>query len=140
MDGMDANTWYIDESSPVLASDQAYDLSGVASAAVVEYTDEETQQTTQYMFYVGFEDWVIYENYQSSSRQTLNLATSTDGGITWQKDPSNPIPINLTSPGQISDVGAQIIGKRIHIWVTDIYDSGSAVGYFYYEPGIDPHP
>ncbi|MEC7983634.1 MAG: hypothetical protein VX278_00640, partial [Myxococcota bacterium] len=140
MDGVDANTWYIDENAPVLPSTETYDASGIASAAVVEYTDEETQDKKLYMFYVGFEEWVIYDSYQSSSKQTLNLATSTDGGVTWQKDPNNPIPINLTTPGQISDIGAQVIGKRIHIWVTDVYGSSSAVGYFYYEPGIDPHP
>ena len=92
------------------------------------------------MFYVGFTDWVQYTGYQSAQNLTLNLATSTDGGGTWTKDPNNPIPVNLTSPGQISDVGAQVVGSRILLWVTDSYEGENSVGYFYYEPNIESHP
>ena len=93
------------------------------------------------MFYIGFEAWeeagvggLVY-----AVRTTLNMATSTDDGTTWQKDPNNPIPINLTTPGEITSIGAQVIGTRIHLWVGDNYDGNSAVGYFYYEPDIEPH-
>jgi len=135
MDGFDAGSWVIDQSSPVLAASNDYDAQGVTSASVVRYGD------LSYMFYIGFEAWeeagvggLVY-----AVRTTLNLATSTDDGVTWQKDPNNPIPINLTSPGQVSSIGAQVIGTRIHLWVGDGYDGSSAVGYFYYEPDIEPH-
>ena len=47
---------------------------------------------------------------------------------------NNPLPINLTTPGMISDVGAQVIGSRIHLWVTDTYDGVNSVGYFILSP------
>ena len=59
--------------------------------------------------------------------------------MSWQKDPSNPQPIQLTTPGQLGSVGAQVVGSRIHLWVGDNYEGTSGIGYFYYEPGIEPH-
>ena len=64
----------------------SYDQMGVASASVVEFEDK------LYMFYVGFTDWVQYSGYQSAQNLTLNLATSSDGGATWVKDPIIPCP------------------------------------------------
>ena len=140
MDGADANTWFLSEAAPVLPSGNSYDKKGVVAASVVEYTDPETEQTTHYMFYAGFEEWLMFESYNSSYKSSFNVATSTDGGVTWTKDPNNPIPINRTNPGEISSVGAQVVGSRILLWVTDNYDGESAVGYYYYEPGIPAHP
>ena len=65
--------------------------------------------------------------------------TSTDGGVTWEKDPTNPQPVELTTPGQLGSVGAQVVGSRIHLWIGDNYDGASGIGYFYYEPEIELH-
>ena len=122
---------------PILrAGPESYDQSGMASAAVVEYGD------TLYMFYVGFSNWQQSQGYQSSLNHSLNLATSTDGGQSWTKSSRNPIPVALTPDGEISAVAAQVIGNRIHLWVTDYYESvgGQAVGYYLFEPEIEAHP
>lgn len=121
--------------TPVLTGDQWYDDSGVAGASMVEY------KGTKYLFYVGFEDWEDHGTYVSTLHHHLNLATSRDG-VTWAKSPGNPIPISNTTEGDINAVGAQVIGSRIHLWVTDYYESeqSAAVGYFLFEPDIDPHP
>ena len=134
MNGVDAETWIINDQFPVMEGNTSYDQMGVASASVVEFEDK------LYMFYVGFTDWVQYSGYQSAQNLTLNLAVSSDGGSTWVKDANNPLPINLTTPGMISDVGAQVIGSRIHLWVTDTYDGVNSVGYFYFEPNQEAHP
>jgi hypothetical protein len=65
------------------------------------------------------------------------LATSVDDGNTWVRDPNNPLPI--TNSTNVSDVAAQVIGDRIHLWVTDEYEGSQSVGYFLYEPTIEPH-
>ena len=137
-DALALDNWILNP-TPVLRSDLgSYDGGGVSSAAVVELND------VHYLFYVGFEEWVEnpqYEGVIQARKLTLNLATSTDGGITWTKDPNNPLPVHLTNPGQISAIGAQVIGSRIHLWVTDYYEDRYAVGYFYFEPDLeDSHP
>ena len=134
MSGLDAETWVIDEARPILEAGEAYDRMGIAGASVVEYNE------ILYMFYVGFQAWEQYDGYQSATNLTLNLATSRDDGVSWQKDPNNPIPIGRSQEGLISDVAAQVIGERIHVWVTDDYDGQQAVGYFLYEPSIEIHP
>lgn len=115
------------------------DQAGIQSAAVVKFED------TWYMFYVGFRDWqpIPGTSFITPLDSTLNMATSTDGE-TWEKSPDNPILAvsNVTGPAVLGNVGAQVVGSRIHLWIDDYYESvdGSAVGYFLYEPGIDPHP
>ena len=100
-------------------------------------------EETLYMFYLGFETWSedpVNAGVIFGSRMSLNLATSTDDGITWTKDPNNSFPVNRTDPGEMSAVGAQVVGSRIHFWLTDNYEGSSAVGYFYYEPELEePH-
>ncbi len=118
------------------AGPEAYDQAGMVSAAVVELDG------TWYMFYVGFEYWEQMAGYQVSHQHQLNLATSTDG-VTWEKWADNPFPVALgIGEGQISSVAAQVVGSRVHLWVTDQYPEldAPAVGYYLYEPGIDPHP
>jgi hypothetical protein len=117
------------------AGPDPYDRAGMVSASVVKYGE------TWYMFYVGFLTWEIHEDYQTSKTHFLNLATSTDGQ-TWTKSPSNPLPVNLTAEHEITAVAAQVVGSRIMLWVTDYYaDLGKqAVGYYYFEPDIGPHP
>ena len=135
MDAMTTDNWLINDNQPILEGDSgSYDAGGIASAAVVEFED------TLYMFYLGFAVWTedpVYEGVISGSQMSLNLATSTDDGVTWAKDPSNSFPVNRTEPGEMMAVGAQVVGSRIHFWLTDNYDGQSAVGYFYYEPSLE---
>ena len=136
MNGFSAGEWVLNSNAPVLSGGDSYDLYGMTGASVVEFND------VQYMFYVGFSQWqesAEFEGVISAAQSTLNLATSVDGGVTWVKDPNNPLPINTTANLEVSDVGAQVIGSRIMLWVTDNYDDKAAVGYFYYEPEIDDH-
>ena len=69
----------------------------VLQVLVVEFED------VLYMFYIGFKEWTVSSQAGFCRQDTpINLATSTDGGVTWTKDPNNPIPINnLTEPGQV---------------------------------------
>jgi hypothetical protein len=117
------------------AGPEAYDLGGHASIAVVQY-----DENTWYMFYIGFESWNYYSQFQSSHGHSLNLATSTDG-VTWTKSPNNPLPINRISPGVVSDVAAQKVGSRVLVWVTDQYDeiAQNAVGLYLFEPDVEVH-
>ncbi len=121
--------------TPVLEAGAWYDAAGIAGAAIVEH------EGTWYMFYVGFEQWIQQAGYQTSDRHHLALATSPDG-VTWTKHPDNPLPINRASPGVVSAVGAETVGSRIHLWVTDRYEElgAHAVGYYLFEPDVDPHP
>jgi len=128
-------SWNPSTTPALVAGPDAYDRSGMTSAAVVEYGD------TWYMFYVGFEEWEIHTGYQSSKYHSLALARSPDG-VTWSKSGNNPLPINNHPDQLVSAVAAQVVGSRIHLWVTDHYESlgTHAVGYYYYEPDIEPHP
>ena len=135
MDAMTTNNWIINDNQPILEGEMGtYDAGGVASAAVVE------MEGTLFMFYLGFAQWTedpVYDGVISGSQMSMNLATSTDDGVTWVKDPNNSFPVNRTTPGEMMAVGAQVIGSRIHIWLTDNYSGQSAVGYFYYEPLLE---
>lgn len=120
---------------PVLpAGPEKYDRQGMTAAAVAEFEDN------FYMFYVGFESWTEDGSWLYATFPTLSVATSEDGRD-WEKDDENPQPIHASEEGRVSAVAAQVIGKRIHLWVTDYYEDeeASAVGYFYYEPDIDLH-
>ncbi|MEZ4321660.1 MAG: hypothetical protein R3F61_29570 [Myxococcota bacterium] len=117
--------------TPVLTpTGQPHDAMGVSSAAVVDF------RGTLYLFYVGFEAWEDMGTFKRATRQTLSVATSTNGGRSWQKDPDNPLPVHRTDPGAISGVAAQVVGDRIHLWITDEYASigRNAVGYYLYQP------
>ena len=133
------NDWNILEEPALEAGPESYDQAGVAAASVVKAGD------TYYMFYIGFSEWepitVGGFNYYVPFNQTLNLATS-DSGISWTKHPENPLPVNLTTDGRVTGVAAQVVGKRIHLWITDRYEElgQSAVGYYYFEPEIEEHP
>ena len=131
MDGVDAETWIINDQQPVFEAGSEYDRMGFASASVVEFNNVE------YMFYIGFTGWTQFDGYQSATDLTVNLATSEDGGETWTRHPDNPLPISTS--GTVSDVAAQVIGDRIHLWVTDDYDGEQAIGYYLFEPNIEPH-
>jgi beta-1,2-mannobiose phosphorylase / 1,2-beta-oligomannan phosphorylase len=125
------------DNEPVLAAGpDNYDKAGMTSAAVVEFGD------THYMFYSGFVKWTeVNQYFVSATNVRLSVATSPDG-VNWTKDADNPKPVHASESGYIGDVSAQKIGNRIHLWITDYYEEedDSAVGYFYYEPEIEPHP
>jgi sucrose-6-phosphate hydrolase SacC (GH32 family) len=112
----------------VFEAGTSYDSMGFTSASVVELDG------IQYMFYTGFTGWTQFDGYQTATNITVNLATSTDEGATWTRDPNNPLPISTS--GVPSSIAAQVIGNRIHLWLTDQYDGQSAIGYFLYEPEI----
>ena len=135
MDAMAIDNWVLNDSQPALSADiGTHEGGGIASAAVVDF------EGTLYMFYIGFETWQedpVNVGVISAVNTSLNIATSTDGGSTWVKDPGNPFAVNRTTPGEMAAVGAQVIGSRIHFWLTDNYDDDSAVGYFYYEPNLE---
>lgn len=125
--------------NPILrAGPQWYDQSGFTSASVVQF------EGTYYMFYSGFETWTDDPGgqWRYATNASLSLATSEDG-VTWTKHPDNPIPVEASITGEIGDVSAQVVGERIHLWISDYYEEedGTAVGYFYYEPNLaEPHP
>jgi hypothetical protein len=126
MNGIDADTWMIDDTAPVFEAGSEYDRMGFTSSSVVEL------EGIQYMFYTSFTDWTVFDGYQSATNITVNLATSLDEGESWVRDPNNPLPISTTNLA--SSVAAQVIGNRIHIWLTDVYDGQNAIGYFLFEP------
>jgi len=131
MTGTDSYTWIIEDSAPVFVATAEYDSKGFAGASVVEIDE------VLYMFYIGFNEWTENTGYRSATNMSVNLATSTDDGATWVRDENNPLPVSTTNV--VSDVAAQVIGDRIHLWVTDKYDLNQAIGYFLFEPSIDPH-
>ena len=108
-------------------------------AAVVEWNNPDPQQKILYMFYVGFSEFSNQGNYQAVFDSKLHIAISYDNGLTWEKDENNPVPIHRTSPASILSVDARVVGSRIHLWVGDMYNNVGGIGYFYYEPNIEPH-
>jgi hypothetical protein len=85
-----------------------------------------------YLFYAGFGDWVVQQNYKSTSNHFLGMATSSDGE-NWSKT-GEVIPVHMTNSGQVTSVASHTVGERIHLWITDEYDGVSAVGYFLFDP------
>lgn len=137
-DELETGSLEVGDSAAVRAGPQPYDRSGVLSTATVELNG------AFYLFYVGFETWVPAKvpGFVVAAHTSLALATSDDG-VSWAKAAEeNPLPVNLTSPGQIRTVAAQAIGERIHVWVTDEYPElgQRGIGYYLYDPGIEPHP
>lgn len=137
-DALAAGSLEVDDGPALEAGPDLFDASGVTSTASVELNGR------FYMFYVGFESWEpsgVY-GFVTAANMSLALAVSDDG-VTWRKaEGENPLPVALTSPGQISTVGAQVIGERIHVWVTDRYEDldSRALGYYIYDPAIELHP
>ena len=135
---VDLAIWQTSQNATMRA-DQWYEKRGVASAAIAELDG------TQYLFYISFERWEqVGADIISATGLHFKMATSTDGGLTWVKDPNNPLDVlgNVT-PSEVRAVGAQTVGRRIHFWITDTYpDLGQAgVGYFILEPDLEtPHP
>ncbi|MEZ4238417.1 MAG: hypothetical protein R3F59_20155 [Myxococcota bacterium] len=134
--GSDIGSIEPDNAKPILpAGPKAYDRKGASSAAVVKFGE------TWYMFYAGIRDWQpIQDGWVAPYDTTLNLATSPDG-LHWEKSPDNPIDAVALKhrPSVIGNISAQVVGSRIHLWIDDDYDDvGQAVGYFLYEPDIEP--
>jgi hypothetical protein len=137
MDGIELDGWLLWDEEPVLrGTPGGPDGKGVTGAAVVQYG------AVQYMFYLGFEEWIPGTGgLISANNSTLHIARSYDEGITWELDPGNPVPLHRTEGKELWGVGAQVVGTRIYVWLTDIYEQGRSVGYFYYDPELeDVHP
>jgi hypothetical protein len=134
--GPDFDNIDLDPQPIIEAGPKNYDKAGMTSAAVVEFED------TFYMFYSGFQKWTaVNDFFVAATNIRLSVATSPDG-LDWTKDDDNPKPVHASESGYIGNVSAQKIGSRIHLWISDYYEEldESAVGYFYYEPNIEPHP
>ncbi|MCO4747279.1 MAG: hypothetical protein KC912_20945 [Proteobacteria bacterium] len=128
----DLSVWTM-SGNPVMPTTEWYEKKGVVSAAVAELDG------VTYMFYISFEEWVSSgADIISAQGLHFNLATSVDGGLTWIKDPANPLDVMAnTSPVELRSVGAQTVGRRIHFWLGDNYDGSSGVGYFILEPDLE---
>lgn len=128
----------LDGGASLRAGPREFDASGMTSVAVVEFEE------TFYLFYTGFRTWVPTENdrFIRTSDTSLALATSSDGRFWSKSGRENPLPVALTEPGEVGGLGAQVIGDRIHLWVTDQYDEldQKGIGYYLYEPTIEAHP
>lgn len=127
----------------LLPAGPGWDRKGASSAAVVKFDD------TFYMFYVGFNEWVQDPNdpdFINPYDQQLGIATSPDG-ITWTKDEANPYRdvALVNEPAVLGSVAAQVVGRRIHLWIGDAYLDYVApgetepadvygIGYYLYEP------
>lgn len=122
-------------SAPTLRADQWYETKGVLAASIAELDG------VQYLFYISFQHWVVAGgDIVTSDGHHFNMATSTDGGLTWVKDPSNPLDqLAMTDPIAVRSVGAQTVGRRIHFWIGDTYNDvgGDGVGYFILEPDLE---
>lgn len=121
----------LDTAAVLAAGPEAYDLAGMASAALIPATDDEPAL----MFYVGFSDWQeVAENVVAPVGYSLNVATSDDFGSTWSKLPTNPLPVAQLGNGP-THVAAQRVGSRVHLWVTaDHPELGQqAVDYYIWE-------
>ncbi|MEQ1508003.1 MAG: hypothetical protein ABMB14_37590 [Myxococcota bacterium] len=108
----------------------AFDDLGFVDASIAELDGVE------YLFYVGFGAWKDLGNgVRGTTDQFLGLATSTDGGASWTRTSTDPLPVHLDPDGAIGSVAARTVGSRILLWVTDTYpDLGPGVGYFVYTP------
>lgn len=122
----DVHHWEIDEEIAFAAGERdAWDDQGIISLNEASLEDQD------FLFYVGFGDWEDHTTYRSAKDAFLGWAEKKGGE--WERKPE-PIPINQTEEGEVSAVAAVTVGSRIHLWVTDVWDGASAVGYFLYDP------
>ena len=42
--------------------------------------------------------------------------------------------MHLTTEREVSGVAAQVVGDKIHLWITDNYGDSNAVGYYLFDP------
>ena len=93
---MSLTSWNINSTSAVLeAVPGSHEEMGFSGATIVEF------EGVLYMFYIAFQSWQYedtdgdgFDDRKYTSNTTLNVATSTDGGNSWTKDPNNPLPIH----------------------------------------------
>jgi hypothetical protein len=127
INGINVATWQATDNRVLRAGQTGdFDDQGFVSIATAELDG------THYMFYAGFGDWVIQNNYKQTKNHFLGMATSSDGE-SWTKS-GNLIPVNTTSAGGVTAVAAHTVGDRIHLWITDDYNDNAAVGYFLFDP------
>jgi len=116
-----------------------WDDQGIASMAIAELNG------ARYLFYVAFGRWVCQpsgrdsdrydectfgDQYVSGDQSYFGYAVEEDGR--WVR--RGKVPLHMNPEGGVAAVGAQTVGSRIHLWVTDDYDGSSAIGYFLFDP------
>lgn len=109
--------------------DGDWDDEGVLDAAVVELDG------VSYLFYTGFGRWDDQGTVRYAQDYFVGLATST--GDTWERKGKNPLPLHNDEALGAQIVAAEVVGTRIHLWVSDYYADldSEGVGLFLYEPG-----
>jgi len=55
----------------------------------------------------------------------------------WERTANKPLPLHKSESLGARIVAAEVVGSRIHLWVSDYYEAEEAwgVGLFLYEPG-----
>jgi hypothetical protein len=124
----DGQSWTMDTQRVLAAGapNTWYDQ-GFISTSIAQLGD------TWYMFFVGFGDWENHGTYKSSKNMYLGWATAEGQPTHWQVQPDR-IPIHQTPLGEVGAVAAHRVGNRIHLWVSDVWDGESGIGYFLYDP------
>ncbi len=127
----DPENWAVDASRVFKAgSDGEWDDEGFVDISIVELDDHD------YMFYVGFGEWIDQGNVRSVSDSYVGLASKGPGDDAWNRQHGGFLPLNTTLDGDAQMVAARAIGPRIHLWVLDYYTelNQRAIGYFLYCP------
>lgn len=123
--GSSITDWQIDP-EPALEAGERDDWDDMGFISM----NEASLGKKDYMFYVGFGEWIDHDYYISASNAFLGWAEKSEGN--WVR--KDIIPINQTEVGEVSAVAAVTVGSRIHLWVTDNWDGHSGVGYFLFDP------
>jgi hypothetical protein len=119
------NDWQPDSERVMAAGASGqWDDEGFLSVAVEEIDNQ------RYLFYAGFGGWEEHGTYRSTKNQFFGYAIEEDDG--WVR--RGQIPLHMTAGGEVSAVAARRVGGRIHLWVTDVYEGTSAIGYFLFDP------
>ncbi len=122
----DPNTWQPDTEVVLQAEPDSWYKMGFGDLSIADLDG------TWYMFFVGFGSWEVNDGYLTTQEMFLGWASSPDGS-SWTVNP-DPIPINQTEVGEVGSVAAHRVDDRIHLWVTDVWNEESGVGYFLYDP------
>jgi hypothetical protein len=127
----DGQTWSMDNQIVLRAGPaNSWNDEGYINTSIAELDG------TYYMFFVGFGDWENHGTYKSSKNMYLGWAKAEGAPGNWQIEPDR-IPIHQTPLGEVGSVAAHRVGNRIHLWVSDVWDGESGIGYYLYDPNGD---